>query len=235
MCFFHTTSKTITYIWRSSFCLEPFQGRLVNHQPRLKPRHREVHRERECLKFLIILKILFLTQVVFEVTVLSFIQIFRHVKVQILIDRCWIKLPRSFNVSEEEWRTWRINANSQKEVNEYTWDLSLMLLISSITKLKLYWRGRDLFSVSKTKWIHFLGPYIYRMSSYMHMGVFLCCSQTRGTRQTVYPLDTWLDRDSSQLFPDRRSSFLDGQWQCSPYSSLPHTEQNWKKSTKSEW
>ena len=100
--FFHTTSKTITYIWRSSFCLEPFQGRLVNHQPRLKPRHREVHRERECLKFLIILKILFLTQVFFEVTVLSFIQIFRHVKVQILIDRCWIKLPRSFNVSEEE-------------------------------------------------------------------------------------------------------------------------------------
>ena len=43
-----------------------------------------------------------LTQVALEVTVLAFIQIFRHVKVQILIDRCWIKLPRSFNVSEEE-------------------------------------------------------------------------------------------------------------------------------------
>ena len=32
-----------------------------------------------------------------------------------------------------------------------TWDLSLMLLISSITKLKLYFRGSDLFSMWKSE------------------------------------------------------------------------------------
>ena len=44
-------SNSLTYVRRSGLCLEPFQSRLVDHQPRLEPRDREVHREREGLEY----------------------------------------------------------------------------------------------------------------------------------------------------------------------------------------